>query len=79
MRVWEVARLHGRDYVTPEDVREALATGVSKTDMWLDVLQAIEAKAAEDVSLCAFVALDGLGYAVRRRVKGGAYEEVAKK
>jgi hypothetical protein len=75
MRVFEVARLHGRDYVTPEDVREALATGTSKTDLWVEVLQAIEAKAAEDVSACAFAVLDGLGLKVRRRVKGGAYEE----
>jgi hypothetical protein len=40
------------------------------------VLQAIEAKAAEDVSACAFATLDGLGHKVRRRAKVGGYQEV---
>ena len=62
MNVREIASREGRSYITPEDVTEAIQTGCSQTDVWMHVLEAVDAKAAEDQSLCAFIALTKFGF-----------------
>jgi hypothetical protein len=66
VNVWEHAKAAGRDYITPEDVGAATSEGATKDDVWRDVLQAIEAKSAEDPSCCAFVALRDFGVVTGR-------------
>lgn len=73
--VWAIAARKGRPWpgpITPEDVGDAIEEGADPTAVMLDVLVAVDARAAEDASLCAFVALDGgahaLGVAPRARV-----------
>ena len=56
--VWRLATARGHDYITPEDVGDAITEGASRDDVWRDVLIAADVKAAEDLSLCAFMALD---------------------
>lgn len=59
--ITEIARRDGRDYVTPEDVGEALKTD-SVEIVRRDVLQVLGKQAgfgAEDASLCAFIAWNG--------------------
>ena len=76
MSLWDLAKADGRDYITPEDVSDAIEKGQSQTDVWLEVLQAVEAKAAEDASLCAFLALDRFSFKVHRReVKPRPWED----
>lgn len=60
--VWEVAKENGRDYITPEDIADAAFQGADEHTVWQEVLEAIDAKSAEDASLCAFVALRKFGY-----------------
>jgi hypothetical protein len=55
---WVYARVQGRDYLTPEDVVDAIKAGVGRTTIYRIVLDAIESRAAEDYRLCAFVALN---------------------
>lgn len=66
-KTWQVnslarlARKDGRDYVTPEDVTEALKT-YPKDKVRLDILQILAGGSgygAEDETLCAFVAFQG--------------------
>ena len=71
---WAIAKAAGRDYITPEDVTAAVAAGISQTDLWREVLQAVECGAVEDASCTAFVALKG--FKVRRRTAAGSIEEV---
>jgi hypothetical protein len=54
---WHHAAKAGREYLTPEDVTAAVAAGGTVLGVAKAVLEAVEAKAAEDASLCAFVAL----------------------
>ena len=54
---WYHAWAHQRDYLTPEDVTAAVEAQASIVDVAQAVLQAVEMKAAEDASLCAFIAL----------------------
>ena len=55
----EKAKLAGREYITPEDVQEAVNEGVNKLAL-CDELLAILGKqrdlGAEDSGLCAFIA-----------------------
>ena len=74
MSTWAIAKAAGRDYITPEDVTAAVAAGISQTDLWREVLQAVECGAVEDASCTAFVALKG--FKVRRRTAAGSIEEV---
>jgi len=76
MSVWTIAKADGRDYITPDDIDEAIDAGESQLDVWGEVLQAVEAKAAEDASLCAFTALTAFDCKVRRRNRDGSVEEV---
>jgi hypothetical protein len=59
--VTEIAKTDGRDYITPEDVNEALRRhDISKVR--LDVLEVLGRHAgfgAEDAGLCAYVAFIG--------------------
>ncbi len=66
---WAHAKEAERDYITPEDIGDAienLAQGDDEVahsqldDLWETVLAAIGQKRAEDPSLCAFVAVKGL-------------------
>lgn len=54
---WFLAVKEKRDYITPEDIEEAIKNGADKTSLYKEVLLAISAKACEDVSLCAFIAV----------------------
>jgi hypothetical protein len=56
--VWTLATARGHNYITPEDVGDAIASGATRDDVWRDVLIAADIKSAEDLSLCAFMALD---------------------
>lgn len=54
-----IAEQHGRNYVTPEDVSEALASHALKYLIRMEVLALIGAQSKygiEDASLCAFIA-----------------------
>lgn len=59
----EIAKKHGRDYITPEDVTEALKRSrFSSQKIRLEVLEVLGKQTecgAEDSSLCAFVAWKG--------------------
>lgn len=66
MSTWAIAKAAGRNYITPEDVTEAVAAGISQTDLWREVLQAVEAGLVEDASCTAFVALKGFKVQSRR-------------
>lgn len=61
--VIEIAKKHQRNYITPEDVSEALK--LSRFSSWKVRLEVLEVLAkqteygAEDPSLCAFVAWKG--------------------
>jgi len=55
--VWAQARTSGRDYITPEDVKDALDAGAGATAVARGVLIAVDIGLAEDASLCAFVLL----------------------
>lgn len=59
--VTAIARRHKRDYITPEDVGDALlAHGATQVRLAvLEVLGNMTAFGAEDSSLCAFVAAEG--------------------
>lgn len=54
---WHYADLEGRGYLTPEDASAAIGAGASVWQVAQAVLEAVEAKRAEDASCCAFVAL----------------------
>ncbi len=54
---WFHAEQAGRNYLTPEDVNEAIDAGGTRLEIWTDVLKAIEMHAVEDASCTAFVAL----------------------
>lgn len=61
--VTEIASENGRNYITPEDVRAAMESGVPMADVRYEVMSVIGKRAvggkwfgAEDASLCAFVA-----------------------
>jgi len=51
-----IAKADGRDYITPEDITLSVKAGHLSLSLCLDVLDALESGAAEDPSLCAFVA-----------------------
>ena len=60
--VTRIAKNQGRDYITPEDVSEALKK-IPRERVRLDVLAILGKQAgfgAEDPSLCAFVAWKGI-------------------
>lgn len=60
--VIEIAKKHRRNYITPEDVTEALESDVSDSKIQRDVLEVLGNTAgfgAEDSSLCAFIAWKG--------------------
>jgi hypothetical protein len=59
MSPWVYARAAGRDYITPEDIETALASGEPRDNVAGDVLWAINDSRTEDARLCAFVAVDG--------------------
>lgn len=53
-----VAKQQGRDYITPEDVEEALKRGADRQAVREEVLRAVARKQCEDPSACAFTALN---------------------
>jgi hypothetical protein len=60
--VIEIAKKHQRNYITPEDVTEALGSENPDSKVQRDVLEVlgnITKFGAEDYSLCAFVAWKG--------------------
>lgn len=60
--VTRIAKRNGRDYITPEDVSDALKK-IPKERVRLDVLAILGKQTgfgAEDSGLCAFVAWEGL-------------------
>lgn len=59
--VVELAKTRGRDYITPEDVSDAIRAG-NVPEVRRDVLEVIAKCAgagAEDASLCAYIAWRG--------------------
>jgi len=56
--VWQ--RALPREYITPEDVSDALSSGADPLEVARDILVAVDLGAAEDASLCAFNLLDTL-------------------
>ncbi len=54
---WAYAIEAGRDYLTPEDVADAIKEGAERLAIYETVLDAINRKSTEDTSLCAFVAV----------------------
>lgn len=56
---WAHANQSGRDYITPEDVGDAIKAGASRLAIATCVLNAINDRKAEDYRLCAFVAVQG--------------------
>lgn len=55
----EIAEAAGRDYVTPEDVQDAIDGGVPMVDLWqelLGILGGATTFGLEDRGLCCFVA-----------------------
>ena len=58
-----IAKKHGRNYITPEDVSEALkASRFSSNRVRLEILEVLAKQTdygAEDSSLCAFIAWKG--------------------
>lgn len=59
MTIYEAAAVAGRDYITPEDVHDAYASGCSADAIRRDVLLVlgrVSGVGAEDAGLCAFVA-----------------------
>jgi hypothetical protein len=59
-QVIRISHEKGRDYITPEDVSDALKEGIRPTKVRLDVLEVLgSGGGAEDWSLCAFVAWRG--------------------
>lgn len=63
MRLIEIAKEHGREYVTPEDVHDAINEGTPIDQVRLEVLKIlgnIAGTYCEDGSLCAFIAFKGI-------------------
>lgn len=52
---WHYAAKAGRNYITPEDITDAIAAGAERVHLYETVLRAINDRAAEDYRLCAFV------------------------
>lgn len=58
----DLAQKADRDYITPEDVRQALIQGTDPTVVRLDVLEVLGKSTSfgwEDYSLCAHIAWRG--------------------
>jgi len=58
----EIAKGYGRDYITPEDVAEALQRYPNVSGVRLDLLEVLGKRTGfgvEDWSLCAFIAWKG--------------------
>lgn len=71
---WFHAAKAERDYITPEDIREARNAGAALGPLHKVVLQAISVCRAEDHRLCAFVATDNH----KTRALGGSRQARAK-
>lgn len=60
--ITKIAKARGRDYITPEDIAEALNADVDPNIVRLDVLEVLGRQTnfgVEDRSLCAFIAFKG--------------------
>lgn len=55
---WYFSKQEGRDYLTPEDVDDAIKAGCTPVTALRVVCEAVESKSVEDPSLCAFIALE---------------------
>lgn len=58
----EVAQRYNRDYITPEDVSEAINDGADLSQIRLDLLELLGRRTGygvEDKGLCAFIAWRG--------------------
>lgn len=58
MTLIEIASTHKRDYITPEDVQDAIDAGADRLSLWGDLLEILGGKGAgaEDWSLCCYIA-----------------------
>ena len=54
--MWFYAERDKRDYITPEDIGDAIDDGIERTVLWGEVLEALGDKRVEDWSCCALVA-----------------------
>jgi hypothetical protein len=54
---WNHAVAAKRDYLTPEDLGEAIKAGAGRFAIYQTTLEAIQMRRVEDWSLCAFVAV----------------------
>lgn len=64
---WYHAGLERREYITPEDIGDAIKAGAGHLDIARVTLKAINDRAAEDYRLCAFVAIDSSEWKARER------------
>lgn len=65
--VSSLARSHGREYITPEDIGDALKSGADETLVRLEVLAHLGNQTSfgcEDSGCCAFVAYGGRAHVV---------------
>jgi hypothetical protein len=53
---WSHAAENGRNYITPEDIQDAIDAGADQMVLSVAVLKALGQKKCEDWSCCAFVA-----------------------
>ncbi len=66
----DLAKAKGREYVTPEDVQDAVDAGVPRAELCIELLgiMGLRKPGLEDLRLCAFVAHH---YQVGDSQKGG--------
>ena len=55
---WEIAKVNGRVYLTPEDLGEAAEAGATRQSLLVAFAEAVECNACEDRKTCAFVVLN---------------------
>jgi len=70
--VRQIARSAGRDYITPEDIHDAIESGIEKEklqDEVLLILGGVAGFGAEDAECCAFVATNDFKKLRRKRRK----------
>lgn len=54
---WTFATKAGRDYLTPEDIDDAIEAGASRLNIYQAALEATYRNTAEDPRACAFSAV----------------------
>lgn len=71
---WTFAAMAERDYLTPEDIGDSVAAGMSREAIYFHTLEAISKGKAEDPRCCAFVAVHSDNWKARGRVPNESEE-----